>query len=93
MSLLDPQLLEILVCPENKTPVHLADSALIEKLNALQREEKLKNRSDQSVKDPLQGGLIREDRRYLYPILDGIPVMLIEEAIPLEGAGRDSRTT
>ena len=32
--MIDPELLKILVCPETKEPVALADSALIEQLNA-----------------------------------------------------------
>jgi uncharacterized protein YbaR (Trm112 family) len=35
--------------------------------------------------EPLDGGLIRGDRKMLYPIREDIPVMLIEEGIPLEG--------
>ena len=85
MAALDPLLLEILVCPENKTPVRPADAALIGKLNAAQREGKLKNRAGQQVKEPMEGGLIRQDNAILYPIIEGIPVMLKEEGIPLEG--------
>ena len=85
MDLIDPTLLELLACPETKEPVHLAESELIEKLNAAQREGTLKNRAGEAVKEPMQGGLVREDRAYLYPIIDGIPVMLIDEGIPLEG--------
>ena len=36
--MVDPELLNILVCPENKTPVVLADDALMAKLNAAIRE-------------------------------------------------------
>ena len=85
MDLIDPTLLELLACPETKEPVHLAESELIEKLNAAQKEGTLKNRVGEAVKEPMQGGLVREDRAYLYPIIDGIPVMLIDEGIPLEG--------
>jgi uncharacterized protein YbaR (Trm112 family) len=83
MDLIDPELLKILVCPETKEPVAPADEALIEKLNAAQKNQTLKNRAGEPVAQPMQGGLIREDRAYLYPIVDGIPVMLIDEAIPL----------
>jgi uncharacterized protein len=36
------------------------------------------------VSGELDGGLIRSDRKILYPIRDHIPVMLIEEGIPLD---------
>ena len=31
----------------------------------------------------LEGGLLRADGKVVYPIRNGIPVMLIDEAIPL----------
>jgi uncharacterized protein len=85
MTDFDPELLEMLACPETKEPVHLADAALIDRLNAAQREGRLKNRAGRPVEQPLQEGFIREDKAYLYPVVDGIPVMLIDEAILLEG--------
>ena len=35
---------------------------------------------------PLEAGLIREDGQVLYPICDGIPLVMVEEAIPVPGA-------
>ena len=43
----------------------------------------IKNRGGKTVENPLDGGLIRKDGAFLYPIDDGIPIMLIDEAIPL----------
>ena len=84
--MIDPGLLEILVCPENHTPLHLADDALVARLNRAIGEARLKNKVGQPVKSPIEGGLIREDRAILYPIVEGIPVLLTSEAIPLEQA-------
>ena len=81
--MVDPKLLEILVCPENKTPVTEADAALIARINAAIEAGTLKNRAGEKVEERVDGGLIREDRTYLYPIRDDIPIMLIDEAIPL----------
>ena len=36
------------------------------------------------MKEQIEAGLVREDGRILYPVRDDIPVMLIDEAIPLE---------
>jgi uncharacterized protein YbaR (Trm112 family) len=47
----------------------------------------LKNKGGEPVEAPLAGGLVREDNTLLYPIVDGIPVLLIDEAIPLEQIG------
>lgn len=82
--MVDPELLEILVCPENKTPVALADDGLIAKINDAIEKGSLKNRGGDVVDTRIDGGLVREDRAYLYPIRDDIPIMLIDEAIQLE---------
>ncbi len=82
--MIDKQLLELLVCPENHTPLHEAEPALVERINQAIREGRLKNRAGRNVEHAIQGGLIRQDGTLLYPIIDDIPVMLIEEAIPLE---------
>ncbi len=82
--MVDPELLEILVCPENKTPVALADDGLIAKINAAIEAGTLKNRGGELVDSKIDGGLVREDQAYVYPIRDDIPIMLIDEAIALE---------
>jgi uncharacterized protein YbaR (Trm112 family) len=60
---------------------------LLEQLNNRIRQGQLINRRGIAVTEPIDGGLVRQDRQYLYPIRDDIPIMLIDEAIPLvEGA-------
>jgi len=81
--LVDQTLLEILVCPETKQPVHLADPRLIERLNASIREGAVVAAGGRAVTEPLVEGLVREDGAVLYPVRDEIPIMLIDEAIPL----------
>lgn len=81
----DKDLLAILCCPETKLDVSLADEALITKLNDAVSRGVLKNKAQKLVTELLDGGLIRSDRKVLYPIREDIPVMLIEEGIPLEG--------
>lgn len=81
--MVDPELLSILVCPENKTPVTEADSELVARINKAIESGSLKNRAGEKVEEHIDGGLVREDRQYLYPVRDDIPIMLIDEAIPL----------
>ena len=81
----DKDLLAILCCPETKLDVSLADEALITKLNDAVSRGVLKNKAQKLVTERLDGGLLRTDRKVLYPIREDIPVMLIEEGIPLEG--------
>ena len=80
----DQRLLEILVCPETKQPVRPADGDLLERVNRAVAAGTLKNRGGETVRDPIPEGLVREDDTVLYPIRDDIPVMLLDEAIPLE---------
>ena len=82
--MLNPELLEILVCPEDKTPVHEISEDLLEKVNESIAAGSLKNRAGEVVAEPIEGGLIREDNKYLYAVRDDIPVMLIDEAIPMD---------
>ncbi|MFY4729723.1 Trm112 family protein [Nitrospira sp. BLG_2] len=81
---LDKELLAILCCPATKQAVSLAEESLIQKLNAAVARGELKNLGKRPVSVELDGGLIRADRKILYPVRDNIPVMLIEEGIPLE---------
>ena len=81
--MIDQELLDILACPENKTPVKLADQKVIDELNSRIEKGEVKNRGGQQVEEKIDGGLVREDGAYLYPIDDDIPIMLIDEAIPL----------
>jgi uncharacterized protein YbaR (Trm112 family) len=81
---IDKDLLAILCCPETKQPVSMADPALIKKLNEAAARGGLKNKGKKPVSEQLDGGLIRADQKILYPIRENIPVMLIEEGIPLE---------
>ena len=82
---IDKELLAILCCPETKQDVALADDALIARLNNRVGKGDLKNKAGQPVTEKLDGGLLRADKKILYPIREDIPVMLIEEGIPLEG--------
>jgi len=81
--MVDPQLLEILACPEDKTALRLADQSTLEALNQRIRDGAVKNRGGEAVTEEVTEGLVRADGRYLYPVRDDIPIMLIEEAIPL----------
>ncbi len=81
---IDKELLAILCCPETKQDVSLAAVSLIADLNARVERGELKNKAGQPVQEKLDGGLVRADGKILYPIRESIPVMLIEEGIPLE---------
>ena len=77
------ELLEILVCPETKQAVAPAAEAILTRLAGEIEAGTLRNRGGQRVEKPIVEGLVREDGKILYPVEDGIPVMLIEESIEL----------
>ena len=84
MKRVDPELVEILVCPDTKLNVDLAPAETVEKINLAIKENIVLNVDGQSVKEPLQDGLLRDDDKIIYPVRDSIPVMLIGEGIPME---------
>ena len=82
--MLEPDLLKLLICPESAQPLAIADDQIIADLNLDIQQGKIQNAGGNTLTRPLDGGLIREDRQVLYPIVDGIPAMLNDEAIKLE---------
>lgn len=81
--MVDQELLDILVCPETKQPVRPASAEILSRVNAAVAEGELKNRGGQAVTEAVAEGLVREDGAVLYPVRDEIPIMLVDEAIPL----------
>jgi uncharacterized protein len=82
--MVSPQLLEILVCPDTKQPVKPAGEELVKKLNRKIDEGSLKNKAGEAVQEKMDAGLVREDGKMLYRVVEDIPIMLIDEGIPLE---------
>jgi uncharacterized protein YbaR (Trm112 family) len=76
-------LLQMLCCPETHQELRLAEPGTIDKLNGQVAAGALRNRAGQRVAEQLEGGLIRADGKFIYPVRRGIPVMLVEEGIPL----------
>ena len=80
--MVDPKLLDILCCPETHQDISLVDEAVVKKINSAIKAGSLKNRGGETIREPIDYGLLREDRKYLYAIREDIPIMLIDEAIP-----------
>ena len=81
--MIDQELVEILACPEDKSPVTLAPPDLVALVNRAIAAGQLKNRAGASIGEPIEAGLVREDGKWLYPVREEIPVMLMDEAIAL----------
>ena len=81
--MIDSELLKILCCPETHQLLQSAAPALVAQLNQQISAGALHNRGGQPVTEKIDGGLVRADGRFLYPIRHDIPVMLVVEGIPL----------
>jgi len=78
------EFLSILVCPENRTPLELADEPLLRAVNRAITGGKVRNKGGDVVSEPLEAALVRQDRAVIYPIVDRIPILLSDAAIPLD---------
>jgi uncharacterized protein len=79
--MVDPELLNLLCCPETHQSLRQADACLLEQLNRQIDAGTLMNRGGRKLSEKIADGLIREDGKILYPVRNQIPVMLVEEGI------------
>jgi uncharacterized protein YbaR (Trm112 family) len=78
------ELIDILRCPESRQRLSRANQETVDRLNASIAARQARNRGGDTLEQPLEAALIREDGKLLYPIVDDIPIMLVDEAIPLD---------
>ena len=78
---MDKKLLDILVCPATRQPLALLEKPALETLNRAVASGTVKRRDDSPQAEPLREALITRDRKTVYRVDDGIPVLLAEEAI------------
>ncbi|WP_242110695.1 Trm112 family protein [Luteimonas aquatica] len=78
---MDRKLLDILVCPASRQPLALLDKAGLEALNRAIAEGGVKRVDDGRQPEPLREALVTRDRKLVYRVDDGIPVLLAEEGI------------
>jgi uncharacterized protein len=78
---MDKKLLDIVCCPLTKLPLQLLDTERLARLNAAIHAGAIHDRSARTVLDPLAEALVTRDGRLVYPVRDGIPILLDEESI------------
>jgi uncharacterized protein YbaR (Trm112 family) len=81
------QLLEIIRCPQDNTMLQEAGHDLVAQLNAAISQGRLSNHAGESLSSPIVAGLVRVTGDILYPVVDGIPLLLRDEAIELDQLG------
>jgi uncharacterized protein YbaR (Trm112 family) len=84
--MLDSKLLSILCCPETRQPLSLAGEECIALLNNAINAGTLKNVAGEAVTETISEALVTPDGSRVYPVREGIPVLLADEAVllPLE---------
>jgi uncharacterized protein YbaR (Trm112 family) len=78
---IDGKLLEILCCPVSKTPLVRLSGDKLRKLNAAISAGDVQYVEGDPVTEALREGLITEDGRVIYPVVDDIPLLLEEKGI------------
>jgi uncharacterized protein YbaR (Trm112 family) len=71
--------------PEERALLGLEEAApaVLKALNARIAQGSVKTKGGRILKDPIQAGLVRKDGKSFYPIQDRIPILLVDESIPL----------
>ena len=80
---MDKRLLAIICCPVSHKGLALAKPALLHKVNEAIGGGHIQNQSGETVQQALDEALVTDDGFRLYPVNDGIPVLLESESIPL----------
>jgi len=78
---IDRKLAELLRCPVTGQPVTPATRSQLKALNEAAAEGTLTHLDGRPVEQTLEAALITVDLARVYPVRDGIPVMLAEECI------------
>jgi len=81
---MDKKLLSILCCPVTHKGLSLARADLLKSVNAAIAAGKLMNHDGAQLAEELTEALVTDDGKTLYPINDGIPVLLEGESIVLD---------
>lgn len=81
---MDKRLLNILRCPITHKGLSAARRDVLDKLNAAISKGEVVNREGNALDSVLKEALVTDDGKLLYPVNDGIPVLLEGESVALE---------
>lgn len=84
---MDKKLLEILCCPVTHKGLSLARKDMLDSINSAIADGKLTNQDGTVLQTGLTEALVTDDGKRLYPVNDGIPVLLEGESVTLDQLG------
>jgi uncharacterized protein YbaR (Trm112 family) len=82
---MDKELLDILCCPESRQDLRLAGLEELKTLNLAILGGSVRDVQGRPVVEVVEDALFRADGIRAYPVRGGIPVLLVDEALVLEG--------
>jgi len=84
---MDKRLLTILRCPVTHKGLAIARRDMLDRVNAAIEAGTVSNRDGSVLSEPLGEALITDDEKLVYPVANGIPVLLEGESINLDQLG------
>ena len=81
---MDKRLLTILRCPVTHKGLSVAKRDTLERVNQAIEQGGVVNRDGTTLDNSLKEALVTEDGKLLYPVNDGIPVLLEGQSVALE---------
>ena len=78
---MDRKLLDILVCPATRQSLSILEAGGLEALNRAIGEGRVRRNDDDVQAEALREALVTRDRKTVYRVDDGIPVLLVEDGI------------
>jgi uncharacterized protein YbaR (Trm112 family) len=81
---MDKRLLTILRCPISHKGLSVLKKDELARINAAIAAGELVNHEGVAIANPLTEALITDDGKRIYPVDDGIPVLLEDESISVE---------
>jgi uncharacterized protein YbaR (Trm112 family) len=81
---MDKRLLSILCCPVTHKGLHPAKADLLARVNEMIGTGKVQDNEGRVLSAALSEALVTDDGKILYPINDGIPVLLEGESVALD---------